>query len=141
MTRLSSKRSATLRRMLRISSSGKSTDRVSCPDASLPLLAATPGAFGATSCLTAPSSLAGWWPGDGNANDIAGANNGALQGGATATLAGEVGQAFNFDGTNSFVQIPDSPALRPTNLTIEAWVRFTSLDSAVTRSRWVRMTL
>jgi hypothetical protein len=94
------------------------------------VLAATPGAFGATSCLTAPSSLAGWWPGDGNANDIAGANNGALQGGATATLAGEVGQAFNFDGTNSFVQIPDSPALRPTNLTIEAWVRFTSLDSA-----------
>ena len=30
----------------------------------------------------------------------------------------------------AIVQIPDSAALRPTNLTIEAWVRFSSLDSA-----------
>src|SRR5205807_2460569 len=30
------------------------------------------------------------------------------------------------------VQIPDSPFLKPTNLTIEAWVRFTSLNSAGT---------
>jgi Concanavalin A-like lectin/glucanases superfamily/Immunoglobulin I-set domain len=41
-----------------------------------------------------------------------------------------VAQAFSFDGTNNYVQTPDSPALRPTNLTIEAWVRFASLDSA-----------
>jgi hypothetical protein len=40
-----------------------------------------------------------------------------------------VGQAFTFNGTNSYIQIPDSPVLRPTNLTIEAWVRFDSLDT------------
>ena len=40
-----------------------------------------------------------------------------------------VGQAFSFDGTNDFVQIPDAPELNPTNLTIEAWVLFSSLDS------------
>ena len=90
------------------------------------VLAATPGAFGAPSCLTPPTGLVGWWPGDGNANDLAGSNNGALQGGSTASAAGEVGQAFSFNGTNSFVQIPDSATLRPTNLTIEAWVRFAS---------------
>ena len=82
------------------------------------------------SCMLAPPGLIGWWPGDGNANDIAGANNGTLQGGATANAASMVAQAFSFDGTNNYVQIPDSPILRPTNLTIETWVRFSSLDSA-----------
>ena len=52
------------------------------------ILAATPGAFGAPSCLTPTTGLSGWWPGDGNANDIAGANNGALQGGGTADMVG-----------------------------------------------------
>ncbi len=81
------------------------------------------------SCLPPPQGMIGWWPGEGSAADIVGPDNGILQGGATATASGEVGQAFSFDGTNNFVQIPDSPLLHPTNLTIEAWVRFTGLDS------------
>jgi alpha-tubulin suppressor-like RCC1 family protein len=83
----------------------------------------------AASCFSAPPGLVGWWPGDGAANDIASTNNGLLQGGATANAAGIDGQAFSFDGTNSFVQIPNAPALQPTNLTIEAWVLFNSLNS------------
>jgi len=82
------------------------------------------------SCVSAPAGIVGWWPGDGNANDIVGTNNGTLRGGATATATGFDGMAFSFDGTNGFVQIPDSPALKPTNLTVEAWVRFSGLDSA-----------
>jgi hypothetical protein len=83
----------------------------------------------ARDCVPAPAGLVGWWPGDGNANDIAGTNNGLLEGGATANAAGVVGRAFSFDGTNGYVQIPDSPVFHPTNLTVEYWVRFTSLDS------------
>ncbi len=83
----------------------------------------------AAGCLPAPAGLVGWWAGDGNANDRVGGNNGTLQGGATASAGGQVGQAFSFDGSNGYVQIPDSPSLRPTTLTIEAWVRFSSLDS------------
>jgi len=79
--------------------------------------------------LPPPAGLVGWWPGQGNADDVAGTNNGTLQGSATATAAGVVGSAFSFDGTTGYVQIPDSPVLRPTNLTVEAWVRFDSLDS------------
>ena len=79
-------------------------------------------------CVPA-DGLVGWWPGDGNANDVAGSNDGILQGGATASAGGVAGAAFHFDGTNDYAEIPDSPALRPTNLTIEAWVRFDSLDS------------
>jgi hypothetical protein len=84
----------------------------------------------AAGCDPAPSGLVGWWAGDGNANTLAGTNNGMLGGGATATSTGYVGQAFSFDGTNGFVQIPDAPALDPANLTIEVWVLFRSLDSA-----------
>jgi hypothetical protein len=84
----------------------------------------------AADCLPPPAGLIGWWPGDGSANNVAGTNNGSLQGGATASAAGVVGSGFGFDGTNGYVQVPDSPVLRPTNLTVEAWVRFDSLDSA-----------
>src|SRR5205807_8767196 len=56
-------------------------------------------------------------------------NSGTLQVGAT-NITGLIGQGFALDGTNGFVQIADSPSLRPTNLTIECWVRFSSLDSA-----------
>ncbi len=92
--------------------------------------AATARLAGAT-CDSAPSGIVAWWPGDGTANDIVGTNNGALTGGATATVTGMVGTAFSFDGTNSYVQIPDAPALKPTNLTVEAWVKFNSLNSSV----------
>lgn len=83
-------------------------------------------------CVPEPSGLIGWWPGEGDANTVVGTNNGSLLGGATANAVGEVGQAFNLDGTNGFVSIPDAPGLRPTNLTVECWVRFNSLDSSGT---------
>jgi hypothetical protein len=43
-----------------------------------------------------------WWPGEGNANDIVGTNNGTLIGGVTFA-SGEVGQAFSFDGLSGMV--------------------------------------
>src|SRR5271156_411106 len=73
-------------------------------------------------CYPAPTGITDWWPGDGGANDIVGANNGILEGGASATAAGIVGPCFSFDGTNGYVMIPDSPNFHPTNFTIEAWI-------------------
>ena len=93
-------------------------------------LLSTGASADAATCTPPVSGLVGWWPGDSNANDIASSNNGVLQPGAMAGAPGLVGLAFSFDGTNGYVQIPDAPALRPTNLTIEGWVRFNSLDSA-----------
>ena len=84
----------------------------------------------AASCLPAPEALVGWWTGDGTADDIVGSNNGTFQGGSAASEAGVARACFSFNGTTAFVQIPDAPVLRPTNLTVEAWVRFNSLDSS-----------
>ncbi|HWH68088.1 MAG TPA: LamG-like jellyroll fold domain-containing protein, partial [Candidatus Sulfotelmatobacter sp.] len=82
------------------------------------------------SCSPAPAGLISWWPGDTDAKDIVSTNNGTLQNGASINPNGFVGGAFSFDGVNDFVRIPDAPALRPANLTVEAWVLFTSLNSS-----------
>jgi alpha-tubulin suppressor-like RCC1 family protein len=98
----------------------------------LALLFATTSSFRAeaASCFSAPAGLVGWWPGEGSSANIAGTNQGTLQGGATANAVGVVGLAFSFDGTNGFVQVASSSVLQPANLTIEAWVLFSSLNSA-----------
>ena len=95
------------------------------------IAAAFPSLASAAGCVSAPSGLVSWWAGDGSAADFAGTNNGTLEGGATASGVGMVGSAFAFNGTNSYIQIPDATSLKPTNLTIEAWVKFTSLNSSV----------
>jgi hypothetical protein len=68
--------------------------------------------------------LVALWPGEGNANDIAGTNNGTLVNGA-GFATGEVGQAFSFDGVSSYVSIPDSPSLDAfvSQITIETWIK------------------
>ena len=75
-----------------------------------------------SACTTAPAGLVGWWPGEGNANDVIGTNNGTLSSSGVTFAGAEVGHGFRFDGTNGYVQIPDSPALKPANVTVEAWV-------------------
>src|SRR2546427_6497773 len=74
-----------------------------------------------TTCIPPPPGMVAWWPGEGNGNDIRGENNGTLVGSPTFP-AGEVEHAFGFNGTSQYVSIPDSPSLRPTNLTVDAWV-------------------
>jgi hypothetical protein len=81
-------------------------------------------------CAPVPSGLVGWWPGEGNANDVAGTNNGTLVGSVTFA-AGEVGQAFSFDGVSSYVSIPDSPSLDTfvSSITIETWIKLNQLTA------------
>src|SRR5436305_1578586 len=84
----------------------------------------------AATCANPPSGLVSWWRAENNVADTAGANNGALFNGATFA-PGETGQAFTFNGSNSYVEVLDSPSLRLTNeLTIEFWVKRQRLDFA-----------
>ncbi|MDX6694381.1 MAG: hypothetical protein QOF02_1984 [Blastocatellia bacterium] len=83
-----------------------------------------------TTCTPPPAGMVAWYPGDGNANDIEGGNNGTL-GSQTAFAAGKVRQAFQFNTNNGSsatqVHVPDSPSLRLSNgLTIDAWINPTA---------------
>jgi len=82
-------------------------------------------------CTPPPANLVSWWPGDGNASDIAGGNNGTLVNGATFA-AGIVGQAFSFDGLDDYVQVPDRGSLQLPDaaFTISVWFKTPSLTRA-----------
>jgi Concanavalin A-like lectin/glucanases superfamily len=93
------------------------------------LLGADGRAEGQT-CVPSPPGLVGWWPGNGTANDAVAGNNGQLAGDATFAQA-VVSQGFKLDGFGDYVEIPDSPALKPAHVSVEAWVRFDSLDTPI----------
>ena len=78
-----------------------------------------------------PAGMVSWWPGDGNASDIIGGNHGTLQGSATFTTGGKVGQAFSFDGASGTrVSINDIDNLRfAGSFTFDAWVNTTSIGT------------
>ena len=76
------------------------------------------------SCTPPPSGLVAWWPGQGNANDIVGGNNGILMNG-TGFTNGEVNQAFNFNGYNNYILVNTTPDLNVgtgPGLTFEGWI-------------------
>ncbi|MBI4182094.1 MAG: right-handed parallel beta-helix repeat-containing protein [Candidatus Aenigmarchaeota archaeon] len=85
------------------------------PQRSLPRL------FGGQNCTPPPPGMLGWWPGDGNAVDIAGGNNGTLRNGA-AFGAGKVKQAFSFDGVDDFMDTASPVSITNSRLTMDAWV-------------------
>jgi Concanavalin A-like lectin/glucanases superfamily/HYR domain/Immunoglobulin domain len=72
-------------------------------------------------CSAPPAGLVSWWAGEGTAADLAGTNNGRVYGAGFG--AGEVGQAFSFNGTTQFVMVPYSRSLAATNYSVEAWVK------------------
>lgn len=80
-------------------------------------------------CITPPPGLVGWWPGDGNYQELVSANNGNPQTGATFPT-GLVAQAFGFDGSStSGVSVPDAKSLRSTGaISMAAWVNPSNLS-------------
>jgi hypothetical protein len=75
-------------------------------------------------CVTPPSGMVSWWPGDDNANDIQDGNNGTIQGDITFA-PGMVGQAFSSSGSGS-VMIGNPANLQLQDFTIDAWVKLST---------------
>ncbi len=98
------------------------------------LFAAKPAA--GPTCVSPPSSLVSWWPLDETsgttAADIIGTDPGTHVNGPTPAV-GKVAGALSFDGTNDFVQIPDSPSFNFTDWTVDAWIQTTGAGSLYRR--------
>jgi hypothetical protein len=85
-----------------------------------------PYVYSNTNCAAcAPSGLIAWWPGDLNAYDIVGTNNGTLENGATFG-PGVVGEAFNFGGSGQCVSVPNSASwcFGTNDFSIDLWANF-----------------
>ncbi|MBI4844423.1 MAG: InlB B-repeat-containing protein, partial [Nitrospirae bacterium] len=80
--------------------------------------------FGIAACVSPPSGMVSWWPGNGNANDAFDGNHGTLMNGA-AFAAGMAGQAFEFNGSSSYVSLADASSLHfgAGDLSILAWIK------------------
>jgi len=76
-------------------------------------------------CAAPPAGMIAWWPAEGNGKDVMGptAEDGALVNGL-GFAPGKVGQAFNFDGVDDYVEVPDSAGVDLTRaISIDAWVK------------------
>ena len=81
-------------------------------------------ATAAGQCVPAPSDLEHWWTADGHTFDIIGGEHGMLVDGATYG-AGRVAQAFDLDGTDDQVVVPNDPAAAfnfTGAFTVDAWI-------------------
>ncbi len=78
--------------------------------------------FAATNCTPVPSGCVAWWSAESNGSNIFGGN---LVTGAGYS-AGEVGQAFSFNGS-SYATVQADPAFCPANITIEGWFNILSV--------------
>ena len=85
------------------------------------LISGSVHAFPPQQCDPPPPGIVAWWPGEGNANDLLGGNNGIPQGGVTYT-AGKVGEAFSFDGSTGFLATSDQ-VNNPQSFTLECWFK------------------
>ncbi len=81
--------------------------------------------------LGAGENLVGYWKFDDNAGGIAtdnsgGGNNGTIYG--TALADGKFDNAFHFNGTSDYVEVPNNPSLEFDELTWVAWVKMDAMN-------------
>ena len=71
------------------------------------------------------NGLVGWYPFSGNANDASiNANNGTVSGATLTTdRFGNTDNAYSFNGTNSYISIPNIAQTGYSALTISAWIK------------------
>jgi hypothetical protein len=76
-------------------------------------------------CVSVPAGIISWWPAQGNGGDVAGTNPATVSSGVSYS-PGEVGQAFNFDGTSGSIMIPASASLNVgagSGFSVECWIK------------------
>jgi hypothetical protein len=79
-----------------------------------------------TASSSLKTSLVASYNGESNANDSFGSNNGTAVGGLTYGT-GKIGNAFVFNGSNSYVSLPNNSLNPSGDFTISLWVKFNSV--------------
>jgi outer membrane protein assembly factor BamB len=78
--------------------------------------------------VAAPANLVSWWTANNTAADAMGQNNAILTN--VTYAAGEVGQAFSFNGANGWASLGDPSSLAFTNsFSIEGWIKVSGLPT------------
>jgi hypothetical protein len=90
---------------------------------------------GCNACTPPPLNMVAWYSFDqtgSSQNDLTTYHNTATAVGTTS-IAGEVSNALQFDGTNDYVQAPNAPQLNlgTGNLSIDVWVKLSSAPLSV----------
>lgn len=91
-------------------------------------------------CTPPPPDMTGWWPGDGNTDDIVGGRDALLRDNA-AIGPGFVDQGFLLDGDGDFVDVPHDPALNlgTGDFTVDLWVFFNdTAGEQVLVEKWIQ---
>jgi len=86
------------------------------------LITFIPAGFSSAQSTIPSAGLVSWWPAEGNANDVKDGNSGTLMGGVTFA-PGKVGQAFNLDGVDDYIELGHPANLRPSgsDFTVSGW--------------------
>ncbi len=82
-------------------------------------------------CAIQPSGFVGWYKGEGNIFDSTHTSGGERFFNGTY-LAGKVGQAFNFDGTNLYAALRTNDTFID-KITLATWIKPTSTNGSETR--------
>jgi len=87
----------------------------------------------------------GYWKFDEGSGNIAydssgNGNHGTLVNGPTWT-SGKFGSALSFDGVDDYVEVPDSPSLKPEVLTVELWVNIPKYPTTWSNNKMIRKAL
>src|ERR1041385_618219 len=74
--------------------------------------------------------LIAYYPFNGNAGDYSiNGNNGTVHGASLTTdRFGNSNSAYDFNGVNNYIEIPDNSTLRPASITIAGWIYPRSID-------------
>jgi len=100
-----------------------------------------PSAVAASPCGGPGAGLVSCWPGDGTPDDAVGANNGIWVGTPAYGPGPAGGQAFQFDGSSSYIDLGDPPGLKLTGaITLDAWVNPARLSTSISAvvSKWAQ---
>jgi uncharacterized protein (TIGR02145 family) len=78
------------------------------------------------------NGLVGYWPFNGNANDLSGnGNNGTVNGATLTTDRFGNNSAYSFNGTSNYISVPNNSSLSGfTNITISSWINVLQFPSA-----------